>query len=49
MEHRVQQIYLDELGKVTEQYIGVGIVKLVVESKKKTPQAARNFIEKARS
>ncbi|HEY9610961.1 Rpn family recombination-promoting nuclease/putative transposase [Allocoleopsis sp.] len=47
MEHRVRQIYLDELGETAEQYIGIGIVQLVVESKKKTPQVARNLIEKA--
>lgn len=48
MEHRVRRIYLDEMGEVAEQYIGVGIVQLVVESKKKTPETARNLIEKAR-
>lgn len=48
MEHRVRRIYLDELGDAAEQYIGIGIVQLVVESKKKTPQVARTLIEKAR-
>ena len=48
MEHRVRRIYLDELGDAAEQYIGIGIVQLVVESKKKTPQVARNLIDKAR-
>lgn len=48
MEHRVRRIYLDELGETAEQFIGVGIVQLVVESKKKTPEVARNLIEKAR-
>ena len=48
MEHRVRRIYLDELAEAAEQYIGIGIVQLVVESKKKTPEVARNLIEKAR-
>ena len=47
MQHRVRRIYLDELG-AAEQYIGIGIVQLVVESKKKTPEVAQNLINKAR-
>ena len=47
MQHRVRQIYLDELGEAAEQYIGIGIVQLVVESKKKTPEVARSLINKA--
>lgn len=46
--HRVRRIYLDELGEAAEQYIGVGIVQLVVETKKKAPEVAQNLIAKAR-
>ena len=49
MQHRVRQIYLDELGEAAEQYIGIGIVQLVVESKKKTPEVARSLINKAQA
>lgn len=48
MQHRVRRIYLDELGEAAEQYIGIGIVQLVVESKKKTSEVARSLINKAR-
>ena len=48
MQHRVRRIYLDELGEAAEQYIGIGIVQLVVESKKKTGDKARQLISKAR-
>lgn len=48
MEQRVRRIYLDEIGEVAEEFIGVGIVQLVVESKKKTPEVARSLIHKAR-
>ena len=48
MQHRVRRIYLDELGEAAQQYIGIGIVQLVVESKKKTGDKARQLINKAR-
>ncbi len=48
MEHRVQRIYLDEIEQAAEPSIGVGIVQLVVESKKKTGNLARQLITKAR-
>lgn len=48
MQHRVRRIYLDELGDAAEHYIGVGIVQLVVETKKKAPEVAQNLIAKAR-
>jgi len=48
MEQRVRRIYLDEIGEIAEQYIGISIVQLVVESKQKTPEIARNLINKAR-
>ena len=47
MEHRVRRIYLDEIEQTAEQSIGVGIVQLVVESKKKTGNRARQLIAKA--
>jgi predicted transposase/invertase (TIGR01784 family) len=48
MEHRVRRIYLDEIEEAAEQYIGISIVKLVVESKQKSPEITRNLINKAR-
>jgi predicted transposase/invertase (TIGR01784 family) len=48
MEQRVRRIYLDEIGETAEQYIGVSLVQLIVESKQKTPEFARNLINKAR-
>jgi predicted transposase/invertase (TIGR01784 family) len=48
MEHRVRRIYLDEIEQAAEQSIGVGVVQLVVESKKKTGTLARQLINKAR-
>ena len=48
MEHRVRRIYLDEIGQAAEPSIGVAIIQLVVESKKKTGTRARQLIVKAR-
>lgn len=48
MEYRVRRIYLDEIEQAGELSIGVGIVQLVVESKKKTGSYARQLIVKAR-
>ena len=48
MEHRVHKIYLDEIEQAAEQSIGIGIVQLVVESKKKTGSRARQLIAKAK-
>ena len=36
-------------GDTAEQNIGVGIVQLVVESEKKTPEVARTLINKAQA
>ncbi len=44
---RVRRIYLDELGEVSEQSIGVGIVRLVVETKKKAANLARELFNRA--
>jgi predicted transposase/invertase (TIGR01784 family) len=44
---RVSRIYLDELGEVSGQSIGVGIVKLVVETKKKAANLARELFNRA--
>ncbi len=48
MEYRVRRIYLDEIAQAAEQSIGVGIIQLVVESKKRTGNLARQLIAKAR-
>ncbi len=44
---RVTSIYLDELDSASESSLGVGVVKLVIESEKTAPQAARRLIEQA--
>ncbi|HBL13794.1 MAG TPA: hypothetical protein DD379_20845 [Cyanobacteria bacterium UBA11162] len=46
--NRVKRIYLDELGSVSESSLGVGVVKLVIESEATAPQLARRLIEDAR-
>jgi predicted transposase/invertase (TIGR01784 family) len=48
MAHRLRQIYLDEIVEIAEQSIGIGIVKLVVESKRKAGEVARHLIERAK-
>lgn len=45
---RVRRIYLDELGEAADQSLGVGIVKLIVETKKKAVNYARQLLNKAR-
>ena len=46
---QVTCLYLDELGDVTECTLGVGIIKLVVETKKRTLGLVKQLVEKARS
>lgn len=43
----VRRIYLDELGEVQETSLGVGVVKLVVESEERAGELARRLIEQA--
>jgi predicted transposase/invertase (TIGR01784 family) len=45
---QVQRVYLDELGEATDRSVGVGIVQLVVERKKRTAERARLLISQAR-
>lgn len=44
---QVTRLYLNELGNVAEQSLGVGIIKLVVETKKRTPELVRQLVSKA--
>lgn len=44
---QVTRLYLDELG-TAEQSLGIGIIKLVVETKKRTPIVVRQLVDKAR-
>jgi predicted transposase YdaD len=46
---QVTRLYLNELGDAAEQSLGVGIIKLVVETKKRTPVRVRQLVDKARS
>ena len=43
------RLYLNDLGDVAGQSLGVGIVKLVVETKKRTPERVRQLVNQARS
>ncbi len=45
---QVQRIYLDELGEAAGNSLGVGVVKLVVESEEDAVEAAKSLINKAR-
>ncbi|MBD2744479.1 Rpn family recombination-promoting nuclease/putative transposase [Coleofasciculus sp. FACHB-1120] len=44
---RIRRIYLDELGEAADQSLGVSVVKLVVETKNKAPELARQLLNKA--
>lgn len=46
---QVTRLYLNELGDRAEQSLGVGMIKLVVETKKRTPERVRQLVDKARS
>lgn len=46
---QVTRLYLNELGDVAERSLGVGIIKLVVETKRRTPELVRQLLGKARS
>ncbi len=44
---QVTRLYLNELGDAAEQSLGVGMIKLVVETKKRTPELVRQLVSKA--
>ncbi|MFB8790521.1 MAG: Rpn family recombination-promoting nuclease/putative transposase [Potamolinea sp.] len=44
----VTRIYLDELGESAESSLGVGVVKLVIETEDKLGELARRLIDQAR-
>jgi predicted transposase/invertase (TIGR01784 family) len=46
---QVTRLYLNELGDVGERSLGVGMIKLVVETKKRTPELVQQLVNKARS
>ena len=45
---QVQRIYLDELGEAAENSLGVGVVKLVVESEENAVEIAKSLMSQAR-
>lgn len=45
---RVQRVYLNELGNVTQQSLGIETVKLVIEPEESTETRARQLIHQAR-
>lgn len=46
--NRVTRIYLDELGELAENSLGVGVVKLVVEAQDTATELAKRLIEQAK-
>jgi predicted transposase/invertase (TIGR01784 family) len=48
LEPHLRRFYLDELENVPDDSLGVGIVRLVVESEKKTGEFAKTLINKAK-
>lgn len=40
---------MNQLGDIAEQSLGIGIINLVVETKKRTPLRVRQLVDKARS
>jgi predicted transposase/invertase (TIGR01784 family) len=46
--NRVTRIYLDELGELAENSLGVGVVKLVVEAQDTAAELAKRLIEQAK-
>ena len=46
---QVTRLYLDQLNDVDDQSLGIGVVKLIVETKKRTPKRVKQLVEKARS
>ncbi|MBR8833499.1 MAG: Rpn family recombination-promoting nuclease/putative transposase [Stigonema ocellatum SAG 48.90 = DSM 106950] len=47
--NQVTRFYLNELRDVSEQSLSLGMMKLVVETKKRTPQLVKNLLDKARA
>ncbi|MEM9273648.1 MAG: Rpn family recombination-promoting nuclease/putative transposase [Cyanobacteria bacterium P01_F01_bin.143] len=47
-EQRLQRIYLDELSEQEPLEIGIGILKLIVESKRKSGELAKNLIKRTK-
>lgn len=45
--NRVTRIYLDELGEFSEQYLGIKLVKLIIESRKQAITTAKSLINQA--
>jgi predicted transposase/invertase (TIGR01784 family) len=45
---RVRRIYLNQLGEIAEQSIGIGTIKLVISSEENAVEQARNLIDKVR-
>jgi predicted transposase YdaD len=41
---QVQRIYLDELGDLSDQPIGIRLIQLTIATQKQTPEQARELI-----
>jgi predicted transposase YdaD len=47
--HHITRLYLDELGEIAEIPLGIGLIKLIVESKRRTPNLIRKLIGKTKA
>ncbi len=48
LEPHLRRFYLDELDNAPDDSLGIGIVRLVIESKNKAGEFAKNLIDKAK-
>lgn len=44
----MRRFYLDELGDIVDDSLGLGILKLIIESENKAPEMAKTLIDKAK-
>jgi len=44
----LRRFYLDELGDIVDDSLGLGILKLIIESENKAPEMAKTLIDKAK-
>ncbi len=47
--YHITRLYLDELGEITEIPLGLSLIKLIVENKKRTPNLIKSLINKTKS
>jgi predicted transposase YdaD len=47
--HHITRLYLDELGEIADIPLGLSLIKLIVENKKRTPNLIRSLINKTKA